>query len=60
MTNFEGGILFCDDETAYRLGADLYIDLTFSVGLLLLTQLLMNLILFLVFVLQKFFTPAIS
>ncbi len=31
FTNFEGATYF-GDETAYRLGADLYIDPTLSVG----------------------------
>lgn len=59
FTNFEGATYF-GDETAYRLGADLYIDPTLSVGVSFLDTTFDDFDTVWAVRAQKFFTPAIA
>lgn len=59
FTNFEGATYF-GDETAYRLGADLYIDPTLSVGVSFMDTTFDDFDTVWAVRAQKFFTPAIA
>ena len=59
FTNFEGATYF-GDETAYRLGADLYIDPTLSVGVSFMDTTLNEFDTVWSIRAQKFFTPALA
>ena len=59
FTNFEGATYF-GDETAYRLGADLYIDPTLSVGASFMDTTFDDFDTVWAVRAQKFFTPAIA
>lgn len=59
FTNFEGATYF-GDETAYRLGADLYIDPTLSVGVTFMDTTFDDFDTVWAVRAQKFFTPAIA